>query len=202
MLHIQTAFAQIPEALPQPAPTLDDVVVQLIETPLGTLLAGAGNAGVCLLEYVDRDDLAQWTTNLSQRLGRAVVSGSHCHLDRLQTELADYFAGTLTQFTVPLWLHGTPFQKRVWAMLQQIPYGQTIAYEELACRIDQPTAVRAVARANGANRIYLLVPCHRVIGKNGKLTGYAGGLWRKQRLLELEKQANSPCSQMQLMLEG
>jgi AraC family transcriptional regulator of adaptative response/methylated-DNA-[protein]-cysteine methyltransferase len=190
MLHIQTTFAQIFEASPQPSPAPDCVVVQLIETPLGTLLAGVGNAGVCLLEYVDRDDLAQRTTHLSQRLGYPVVSGSHLHLDRLQTELADYFAGTLTQFTVPLWLHGTPFQKRVWAMLQQIPYGQTIAYKELARRIDQPTAVRAVARANGANRIYLLVPCHRVIGKNGQLTGYAGGLWRKQRLLELEKTGN------------
>jgi AraC family transcriptional regulator, regulatory protein of adaptative response / methylated-DNA-[protein]-cysteine methyltransferase len=201
MLPIQAAFAQIFKASPSLPPTPDNVAVQLIETPLGTLLAGAGNAGVCLLEYVDRDDLAQRTTHLSQRFGYPVGTGSHFHLDRLQTELADYFAGRLTQFTVPLWLHGTPFQKRVWAMLQQIPYGQTIAYEELARRIDQPTAVRAVARANGANRIYLLVPCHRVIGKNGQLTGYAGGLWRKQRLLELEKQATSPCSQMQLMLE-
>ena len=106
--------------------------------------------------------------------------------DRLQPQLETYFAGEPVDFDVPLRAPGTDFQARVWKCLQDIPSGTTRSYMEIASEIGRPTAVRAVARANGDNRIAILIPCHRVIGANGKLTGYGGGLWRKQRLLEIE----------------
>ena len=95
---------------------------------------------------------------------------------------------------MPVAPRATPFQDRVWQELRRIPHGSTISYQELAARINQPTAVRAVANANGQNRINILIPCHRVIGKNGDLTGYGGGLWRKRLLLDLEQSAAKECS--------
>jgi methylated-DNA-[protein]-cysteine S-methyltransferase len=109
-------------------------------------------------------------------------------LRRAVDELERYFAGTLQQFSLSLQPEGTPFQKRVWKELQQIPYGETISYGELAKRIGNPNASRAVGLANGANPISIVVPCHRVIGANGKLTGYGGGLNVKEKLLALERQ--------------
>jgi methylated-DNA-[protein]-cysteine S-methyltransferase len=107
----------------------------------------------------------------------------------IRKQLAEYFAGQRQQFTIPLKMTGTPFQHRVWQELVRIPYGQTISYAELARRIGQPTASRAVGHANGHNPISILVPCHRVIGANGKLTGYAGGIGRKRWLLDWERRA-------------
>jgi methylated-DNA-[protein]-cysteine S-methyltransferase len=101
-------------------------------------------------------------------------------------QLREYFAGERTSFEVPLALEGSPFERRVWRGLQEIPYGQTISYGELARRIDQPSAARAVGLANGRNPIAVIVPCHRVIGADGSLTGYGGGVERKRLLLELE----------------
>ncbi len=103
------------------------------------------------------------------------------------SQLRDYFAGRRTQFDLPLYPEGTPFQRRVWAALQGIPFGETISYGELADRIGRPTASRAVGLANGRNPISIIVPCHRVIGSDGSLTGYGGGLARKQHLLALER---------------
>ncbi|WP_416666490.1 methylated-DNA--[protein]-cysteine S-methyltransferase [Egbenema bharatensis] len=102
-------------------------------------------------------------------------------------QLSAYFAGTLTEFDLPLQLQGTPFQQRVWAALQTIPYGSTLSYGELAQKIGQPKASRAVGLANGRNPVSIIVPCHRVIGANGKLTGYGGGVERKQWLLNHER---------------
>jgi AraC family transcriptional regulator of adaptative response/methylated-DNA-[protein]-cysteine methyltransferase len=121
-----------------------------------------------------------------------VVPGSHPLLEQLREELKQYFAGELRNFTVPLNSRGTPFQDQVWRELRGIPYGKTISYDELARRINQPTAQRAVARANGMNYVSIVIPCHRVIGKDGSLTGYGGGLWRKRLLLELEKTGSLP----------
>jgi methylated-DNA-[protein]-cysteine S-methyltransferase len=110
----------------------------------------------------------------------------------VKAQLSEYFAGRRTTFQLPLALEGTPFQRRVWSALQDIPYGETTSYGEIARRIDQPAAVRAVGLANGRNPISVIVPCHRVIGANGTLTGYGGGLERKRRLLELESDATAP----------
>lgn len=107
-------------------------------------------------------------------------------------QLDEYFAGERTVFDVPVELHGTPFQRQVWRALCDIPYGRTISYGELARRIDNPSAVRAVGLANGRNPVSVIVPCHRVIGADGSLTGYGGGVERKRRLLDLEAEATTP----------
>jgi AraC family transcriptional regulator of adaptative response/methylated-DNA-[protein]-cysteine methyltransferase len=164
----------------------------MLESPLGPLLAGAGDDGVCLLEFTDRRMLEHNFETMRRLFGCPVVPGTHPLLDQLREELADYFGGKRLSFSVPLAARGTPFQEKVWQSLRGIPFGETISYDELARRIGQPTAQRAVARANGMNRICVLIPCHRVIGKDGTLTGYGGGLWRKRLLLELEKTGALP----------
>lgn len=168
------------------------VVVTILESPLGPLLAGANDRGVTLLEYTDRRMLEHNLKRMRRRFGCGVVPGRHSLLERLERQLKEYFEGKRTDFTVPLAVSGTPFQDKVWRELQRIPHGQTISYDDLARRIGQPTAQRAVARANGMNYVSILIPCHRVIGKDGTLTGYGGGLWRKRLLLELEKNGVLP----------
>ncbi len=170
----------------------DRIVVTMLETPLGPMLAGASDSGINFLEYTDRRMLEHNVREMSRRFGAAIVPGRHPLLDRLREALARYFEGSLREFTVSLSPRGTPFQEKVWAELRRIPYGQTIAYDELAARVGQPTGQRAVARANGTNSIAILIPCHRVIGKDGTLTGYGGGLWRKRLLLELERTGRLP----------
>jgi AraC family transcriptional regulator of adaptative response/methylated-DNA-[protein]-cysteine methyltransferase len=163
------------------------IITEMIESPLGPLLAGASEEGICLLEYTDRRMLEHNFETMRRRFGCAVVPGRHRLLDQLKAELGEYFAGKRRHFAVPLSARGTPFQEKVWNELRKIPHGETISYDELARRVGQPTAQRAVARANGMNRICILIPCHRVIGKDGSLTGYGGGLWRKRLLLDLER---------------
>ncbi len=186
------AFTKTFGVPPGQADTQRYIAVELMETPLGLMVAGAVDEGLCLLEYSDRSSLERHYATLRQRFDSAVLPVGHPHLTTLKTELGQYFAGQRTGFTVPIALAGTPFQTTVWEELQRIPHGETIAYDELAQRIGQPTAMRAVARANGSNRLSIVVPCHRVIGKDGSLTGYGGGLWRKRLLLELERTGQLP----------
>jgi len=124
---------------------------------------------------------------LERMLDAEFVEGSTPVIDRAIAQLDEYFAGSRRQFDIPLLLVGTPFQKSVWTELLAIPYATTISYAELARRIGRPTAVRAVANSNGANALSIFVPCHRVIGADRSLTGYAGGLLAKNYLLSLEK---------------
>lgn len=168
-------------------PIRSEMVTAMLDSPLGRLLAVATDDGICLLEYADQRMLERNLATMCRRFAASVVQGQHKWLKRLSGELAAYFDGRLSEFTVPIVPCGTPFQERVWQELRRIPHGTTISYEELAARIGQPAAVRAVANANGRNRINLLIPCHRVIGKNGSLTGYGGGLWRKRWLLNQER---------------
>ena len=161
------------------------VVAATLDTPLGPMLAAATDAGVCLLEFFDRRMLRTQLAILERRLGR-VVPGRHGHLERLQAQLAEYFAGTRREFSVPLLAPGSPFEHRVWDKLREIPAGETRSYDALAIALGRPGAARAVGRANGRNRLAIVIPCHRVIGADGGLTGYGGGLWRKQALLDLE----------------
>jgi AraC family transcriptional regulator, regulatory protein of adaptative response / methylated-DNA-[protein]-cysteine methyltransferase len=170
----------------------EPVVITMLETPLGPVLAGATEAGITLLEYTDRRMLEHNLHSLRRRFGCAIVPGQHPLLERLRVELDEYFQGKRRNFTLPLGSRGTPFQDKVWQELRRIPYAQTISYDELARRVGQPTAQRAVARANGMNYVAILIPCHRVIGKDGTLTGYGGGLWRKRLLLELERTGTLP----------
>jgi AraC family transcriptional regulator of adaptative response/methylated-DNA-[protein]-cysteine methyltransferase len=137
---------------------------------------------------------------IRKRFGCTVVPGEHEHLTTLRRELDAYFARELRTFRVPLDLRGTDFQERVWNLLMQIPYGETWSYEQLAVKAGNAAAVRAVARANGMNRIAIVVPCHRVVNKNGELGGYGGGIWRKTSLLELERGDVTPRAGVQSAL--
>ena len=147
------------------------------------------DGAIVLLEYADRRMLPTQFKRLSTALRCVFVPGEDPLLTELSTQLAAYFEGERADFDLPLKTSGTVFQERVWAALRDIPAGATRSYADVAGAIGQPTAVRAVARANGDNRIAILIPCHRVIGSDGKLTGYGGGLWRKKRLLEIEAAA-------------
>ena len=180
------AFGRLLGAAPGSSRTADCVTLTWIESPVGPLVAGATDAGVCLLEFSDRRMLEAQLESVRQRLG-PLLPGAHPLLDQLRAELAEYFAGTRREFSVPLVYPGTPFQVKVWDGLRRIPYGETRSYEQLAWSVGAPNAQRAVGHANGLNRLAILIPCHRVVNKDGKLGGYGGGLWRKQLLLDLER---------------
>lgn len=158
-----------------------------IETPLGTMIACASESGICMLEFSDRKALPTELKEISKHFGANIIQGDNPHFKVLEKELNEYFKGQRTEFTVPLSPVGTDFQKNVWEILRTIPYGNTRSYQDQANILGNPKAVRAVANANGLNKISIIIPCHRVIGSDGKLTGYGGGIWRKQKLLELEK---------------
>ena len=181
------AFARTFGATPGKGESVESVSLSWIESPLGPLIAGADDRGICLLEFSDRRMLEAQLKTLAHRLRRPLVPGEHHHLEALGIELAEYFAGTRKVFEVPLNAPGTPFQERVWKALLTIPFGELRSYEQIAIAIGAPKAVRAVGAANGMNRIAIVIPCHRVVGKDGTPTGYGGGIWRKQRLLDLEK---------------
>jgi methylated-DNA-[protein]-cysteine S-methyltransferase len=170
-----------------------------IPTPLGDMLALASSAGLCLLEFVD--GTARLDKELAQvRAARGPAAGGvSAVLDQLQAELDGYFAGQRQCFDVPFDWVGTPFQLRVWRALLAIPYGATWSYGQEARHINQSAAARAVAAANGQNKIAIVVPCHRVIGSSGALTGYGGGLPRKRWLLDLERQHAAPHAQAALV---
>jgi AraC family transcriptional regulator of adaptative response/methylated-DNA-[protein]-cysteine methyltransferase len=163
------------------------VWTRMLETPLGPMVAGAVPEGVCLLEFSDRRMLEQQFTTLRRRFRCAVVPGSNPHLEQLEEELAAYFSGSLRRFRVPQVVPGTPFEEKVWKGLLRIPYGETRSYENLAREVGVPRGPRAVGRANGLNRIAIVIPCHRVITKGGTLGGYGGGIWRKEWLLAHER---------------
>lgn len=157
-----------------------------LETPLGTMMVGGVAAGICLLEFTDRKMLETELRGLSKRLNAAIVPGDNPHFPVLKQQLDEYFGGQRQAFSVPLVAPGTAFQQAAWQALQAIPHGETRSYQQQATALGQPTAQRAVAAANGLNRISILIPCHRVVGADGHLTGYGGGLWRKKWLLALE----------------
>jgi AraC family transcriptional regulator of adaptative response/methylated-DNA-[protein]-cysteine methyltransferase len=164
----------------------DCIRLAWLDTPLGPMIAGATDGGICFLDFTDRRMLEHQLMALRRRFKAGLAPGRHAHLTTLRRELAEYFAGKRQDFDVPLEMRGTAFEMRVWQELQRIPYGETRSYSEMAQRVGRPAAVRAVGHANGLNTISVIVPCHRVVGKNGDLVGYGGGLWRKRRLLHLE----------------
>ena len=171
-------------------PSPDHIVMQTVEipTPLGTMLAGATDRGICLLEFLGSERTEKQLQRLERLFQTEASPGRNPHIDALSFQLKEYFSGARKEFDLVVVSPGTPFQEAVWRGLRTIPYGKTISYQEEAEMIGRPTAVRAVAHANGDNPISIIIPCHRVIGKNGKLVGYGGGLWRKERLLDLERE--------------
>jgi AraC family transcriptional regulator of adaptative response/methylated-DNA-[protein]-cysteine methyltransferase len=182
------AVKQLAGSPPGDARARPVVRLERIHTALGPMLAAGTDEALCLLEFVDRPMLETQLRRVQNRLGAVLVPGPSAAIRQAERELAEYFAGERREFTVPLSVPGTPFQQRVWDALRAIPYGAVRSYAQQARAVQAPQAVRAVARANGDNRIAILIPCHRVMGSDGALTGYGGGLWRKQRLLDLERE--------------
>jgi AraC family transcriptional regulator of adaptative response/methylated-DNA-[protein]-cysteine methyltransferase len=185
----QEAFRQYFGESPSALGGASVVRVTRITTPLGPMLAGATDEALCLLEFADRRMLPTQVKRIRRRLGAVFVPDRNDVIDGLEEELHAYFSGGLRTFETPLELCGTDFQRRVWLSLRGIPYGETRSYGELATTLGRGRAVRALGRANGANALAIVVPCHRVVGADGRLVGYGGGLWRKRRLLELERAA-------------
>ncbi|WP_082235269.1 bifunctional transcriptional activator/DNA repair enzyme AdaA [Halobacillus massiliensis] len=160
-----------------------------MDTRLGPMVAAADDEALYLLEFVQRRGLEREIERLRQKTKSAIIPGSTAIISSLEVELDKYFEGTLTEFKTPVKLLGSPFQKQVWEALQKIPYGETLSYAEMAASLGKPTAYRAVARANGANQIAVILPCHRVINSNGELGGYGGGIPRKKWMIQHERKS-------------
>lgn len=181
------SFKSIFGASPKNSKNQKIIDLKRIETPIGTMYAAAVEEGICMLEFTDRKMLETEFKDLAKSLNATIVQGENRHFKTLEKELSEYFQGYRKNFTVSLSPVGTDFQKSVWQVLMKIPYGETWNYKKQSEVLGDVKKVRAVANANGMNKISILIPCHRVIGSNGTLTGYGGGIWRKQKLLELEK---------------
>ena len=172
---------------PQKSLEVNIILISRLTTPIGPMFICATDTGICLLEFVDRRMLETEFKDLQRLLKARIITGENEHIKQAKRELDEYFDGIRKTFDVKLHTPGTQFQNQIWSVLKEIPYGQTSTYKEQAIITGNQNAVRAVARANGMNRISIIIPCHRVIGKNGSLTGYGGGIERKQWLIEHER---------------
>lgn len=157
-----------------------------LATPLGAMIALSDSTALYLLEFTDRKGLEQELARLKKRTKATIVPGRTAPIDSIERELQEYFAGTRTEFSTPICVMGSDFQQRVWQELQRIPLGHTRSYAQVAQALGMPSAYRAVARANSTNQLPLIIPCHRVIAATGQLSGYAGGVARKQWLINHE----------------
>lgn len=182
-----TAFKQLTGKSPNKAKSGEIIETYQLSTPLGPMIAASYKSEICLLEFTDRRMLERELIFLQKRTNSPIITSESKVIKKLKKQLKEYFSGKRQEFDLPLYTPGSEFQNDVWNQLQEIPYGETRSYKEQAQAIGRPKAVRAVARANGENKIAIVIPCHRVIGSDGSLTGYAGGIERKKRLLELER---------------
>lgn len=162
------------------------VTINRIRTPLGPMMIGVTDEGLCLLEFTDRKMLETQLDVLKKRMKSELITGQHPMIDKVSNQLEEYFEGKRKEFDIPMVVPGTEFQQRVWDALNKIPYGVTRSYKQQADVVGDVKAVRAVARANGENRISIIIPCHRIIGSDGSIVGYGGGVHRKQWLLKHE----------------
>lgn len=183
-----TTFKKITGFVPNKSKENNIIQITRITTPLGPMLAGSSKNKICLLEFVDRRMLETQLKRISKIFKAVLVPGNNIIFHNLKKQLDEYFNGTRKIFDIPILTNGTNFQMKVWEALNEIPYGKTVSYKDQAVKIGNPKAVRAVGKANGDNRISILIPCHRVIGSNGSLINYGGGIWRKHFLLNLEKE--------------
>ncbi len=164
----------------------DLITVNRIPTPLGPVMVGVTNDGLCLLEFTDRKMLETQIATLKKRLNAEMVTGKHPMIEKVEQQLKEYFEGSRKEFDLPLVVPGSDFQLKAWKALIEIPYGVTRSYKQQSNVVGNIKAVRAVARANGENRISIIIPCHRIIGSDGSAVGYGGGVHRKQWLLKHE----------------
>lgn len=183
----RSAFARLLGRAPGSFSGDETLKADWLETPIGPMIAVTDPTSLHLLEFVDRRALPQELKRLQRDTQSAIGLGRHDPTVQLEEELGRYFGGVSARFQTRLALHGSPFTREVWAELRRIPPGATRSYGDIARAVGRPQATRAVARANGANQIAIVIPCHRVIGADGSLTGYGGGLWRKQALIDLER---------------
>ncbi|NQY44148.1 MAG: methylated-DNA--[protein]-cysteine S-methyltransferase, partial [Legionellales bacterium] len=165
-----------------------------IDTPLGAMCAIGDDTGLYLLEFVDRRGLEKEIETLRIKQKATIIPGSSRSIESIRLELIEYFSGFLKRFKTPIHLIGSSFQKKIWDKLLNIPYGETRNYSQIAVSIGNTKSHRAVANANGANQLAIIIPCHRVINKNGELGGYGGGLLRKKKLLEIESRVGNTIS--------
>ena len=175
--------------------TITPILLWYIDTPLGRMRMGASDEGICLFDFEYRRSIDSIIKRIEALSGKKFTEGMHPHFELLQGQVNEYFAGTRKNFDLPLHLAGTLFQKSVWQGLLKIPYGETRSYKQQSITLGNEKAIRAVAGANGENGIAIIVPCHRVIGKNGSLTGYGGGLERKKWLLDHESEYSGKSGQ-------
>ena len=168
----------------------ENIVCSEIDTPIGKMIAGATSEGICLLEFDEPERIEKHRKHFLKLRNLEMVKSDNAIFEELGKQISAYFNQQLTLFSIPLDLIGSGFQCKVWNELKRIPYGETRTYKQQAVAVGNIKSIRAVASANGDNAISIIIPCHRVIGSDGNLTGYGGKLWRKQYLLELEsKQA-------------
>ncbi len=187
----RSAFQRLVGKAPALSQNRELLFADWFDMPLGPMIAVADKTHLHLLEFHDRKALPAELEALQKRVRSSVAIGRTLVIDQIGAEIRDYFEGRLSLFRTPLALGGTPFEKHVWAKLMEIPVGKTRTYGDLAREMERPEVVRAVGRANGANQLAIIVPCHRVLGADGSLTGYGGGLWRKQWLLRHEEKIST-----------
>jgi len=174
------------------------ICLKNIKTPVGVMRMGATDEGICLFDFQYRRSIDTIMKRIETLSGDKFAEADHPHFQPLQEQIGEYFAGTRREFSLPLYLLGTPFQKSVWQGLQHIPYGETRSYKQQSIFLGNESAIRAVASANGENGIAIIIPCHRVIGTNGSLTGYGGGLRIKEWLLSHERRHSGKTGQAEL----
>lgn len=181
------AFQRVFGTSPARARDAAVLIASPIDTPVGPMVAVAGDDGLELLEFVDRRALEREIAVMRQRLGTAIVPGAHPVLNATAAQLHEYFEGVRQVFDLPVRPRGSEFQLQVWRALCEIPYAHTVSYADIARTVGSPGAVRAVGTTNGRNQIAIVIPCHRVIASDGSISGYGGGRWRKQWLLDHER---------------
>lgn len=174
------------------------IALKLIDSPIGKMRIGATDEGICLFDFQYRKSIDSIMRRIENHLQDKFEDGEHPHFAVLEQQIGEYFTGARKEFDLPLHLVGTEFQKGVWRGLLQIPYGETRSYKQQSIFLGNEKAIRAVAGANGENGIAIIVPCHRVIGEDGSLTGYGGGLQRKKWLLDLERKHSGKAAQGEL----
>jgi AraC family transcriptional regulator of adaptative response/methylated-DNA-[protein]-cysteine methyltransferase len=194
------AFVQAFDQPPSEVDRESSIWIGRARTPLGSMIMGVSDRSLYLLEFAEHCMLDSRLKRLRLELGRALLPGEHPMMPEVQTQLDAYFDGSLREFSMPVRATGTVFQEQVWQVVKEIPYGQMVSYTDVAHLIGQREAMRAVGRATGDNRISIVIPCHRVVGGTGELTGYGGGLWRKKYLLSLEQSESFSLSQGQFTL--
>lgn len=163
-----------------------NLVFKEVKTPIGDMVFGSSDKGLCLLDFKYRKSFPRILKRIKEYFGDNITYGTSKYIELAEKELDQYFKGDLKVFTVPLDIRGSEFQLKVWDALLKIKYGKTNSYLEIAKKIGRPEAVRAIANANGQNGIAVIIPCHRVIGSDGSLTGYGGGIAIKKKLIRLE----------------